>query len=344
LAIQKAVQAIKARNPSILVGQYTILNEAYDNVLDTATLDLRDKLYTSDWWLLNVLGQKIQWTTEWSAWEVNFTHWTPADANGKRWPQWLAERNHAVYFRDVPEFDIVFFDNVFIKPRVAGDWNRDLILDDPNNPVILAAHYAGHVAHWNQVLQLKPNALLMGNTADTTLSNVEWQNQLNGGFMEALMGQTWSIETWGGWDRMMAHYRGTMPNLKAPKMAGFNVWGSPTDYRFFRYAYASCLLDDGYFSYTDKARGYSGVVWFDEYDYKLGTALTAPPTAAWSQGVWRRDFQNGIVLVNPTTVAQTVTLEAGLRRLAGTQDPAVNNGAAVSQITLGPKDGIVLRR
>jgi len=89
---------------------------------------------------------------------------------------------------------------------------------------------------------------------------------------------------------------------------------------------------------------YSSVPWFDEYDHRLGNARSGPPTAAWSQAVWRRDFQNGVVLVNPTTSAKTVKLEPGLHRLAGNQDPAVNNGSAVDQVTLGPKDGIVLLR
>jgi hypothetical protein len=60
--------------------------------------------------------------------------------------------------------------------------------------------------------------------------------------------------------------------------------------------------------------------------------------------VWRRDFQNGVVLVNPTTRSRTVNVEPGLRRIAGKQDPGVNNGSAVSQLTLQPKDGVVLRR
>jgi hypothetical protein len=50
------------------------------------------------------------------------------------------------------------------------------------------------------------------------------------------------------------------------------------------------------------------------------------------------------VLVNPTSSARTVKLEPGLRRIAGKQDPATNDGAAVSRVTLAPKDGIVLRR
>ena len=35
---------------------------------------------------------------------------------------------------------------------------------------------------------------------------------------------------------MMQRYFTTMANLKSPALLGFNVHGSPTDYRFFRYA------------------------------------------------------------------------------------------------------------
>ena len=342
-AMRKAVQAIKARNPNILVGQYTVLNEAYDNPGDTATLDLRDKLYANKWWLLNAAGRKVQWTTEYSAWDINFTTWATPDSDGKRWPEWLAERNYAVFFRDIPEFDIVFVDNIMVRPRMAADWDADGVNDDPKDSRIVSAHHAGHLAHWRRIRELQPRSLLLGNT-DGDLANAQWRNQLDGAFLEALMGQGWSVESWGGWPAMMARYRAVLQNTKRARIVGFNVWGAVDDYRLLRYAYASCLLDEGYFSFTDKSRGYSSVPWFDEYDHKLGNALSVPPTAAWSQGVWRRDFQNGVALVNPTGETRTVNVGSGLRRLAGKQDPAVNNGSAVSQVTLGPKDGIVLRR
>lgn len=346
LAIQKTVQVIKAINPKILVGNYTILNEAYDNPNDTATLDLRDKLNATNWWLRNAAGQRVQWTTAYAAWDINYSAWAKPDANGQRWPQWLAERDFNAYFRNVPEFDVWYLDNVFILPRVTADWDFDGRDDEPSstNTRLLSAHYAGHLAQWNHIRKLHPGIMLMGNTADTDLSNAEWRGKLEGGFLEGLMGKSWSIETWGGWPKMMEFYRAQMANLKASKILGFNVHGKPTDYRFFRYAYTSCLLDNGYFSFTDVSRVYSSVPWFDEYDFKLGNAVSAPPTAAWSNYVWRRDFQNGIVLVNPTTTSRTLAVGPGYRRLAGTQDAAVNNGSSVGQITLGPKDGIVLRR
>jgi hypothetical protein len=340
LAMQKVVKALKARNPKILVGQYTNLSEAYDDPDNAADQDERDKLIASKWWLLNASGQKVQWTYRYRAWEVNFTTWSQPDADGQRWPQWLAERNYAVFFRDIPEFDIVFLDGVG-APRVAADWNLDGKNDERNS--ILAAYYAGHVAEWARLRELAPRRLLVANT-DNDLANPEWRGQLDGGFLEAQMGLSWSLEARAGWRKMMERYRAVLRNTRPPKIVGFNVHGNPSDYRFFRYAYTSCLLDDGYFSFTDKSREYSSVPWFDEYDHKLGNALSAPPSAAWSQEVWRRDFQNGVVLVNPTSSVEAVQLEPGLRRLAGNQDPAVNDGSAAGRVILGPKDGIVLRR
>ncbi len=68
-------------------------------------------------------------------------------------------------------------------------------------------------------------------------------------------------------------------------------------------------------------------------------------------GVWRRDFENGIVLVNPTSETITVSqsdvsgplLRTGIRRILGTQDPNWNNGQAVTAgITIPSGDGIIL--
>ena len=100
-AIRKAVRAIKARNPKILVGQYTILNETYGDPADSATQDLRDKLDASGWWLRNAAGRKVQWTAEYAAWEVNFTSGAKPDAEGRRWPGWLARMGDARLIRSM---------------------------------------------------------------------------------------------------------------------------------------------------------------------------------------------------------------------------------------------------
>lgn len=105
-------------------------------------------------------------------------------------------------------------------------------------------------------------------------------------------------------------------------------------------------MDDGYFSFTDNAAGYGSTPLFDEYKVSLGYPTDPPPTAAWSNGVWRRNFQNGTVLVNPrgnnNNMPVTVTIEPGYKHFTGTQDSTTNNGAAVTTVTLQPRDGLVL--
>lgn len=67
-------------------------------------------------------------------------------------------------------------------------------------------------------------------------------------------------------------------------------------------------------------------------------------------GPWRRDFENGFVLVNPYLTPYTFTSDqiagalhrTNVRRIKGTQAPDINNGQAVGALTLQPFDGIVL--
>lgn len=326
----------------VLVGQYTLMNESYDDPKNKSALDVQTKLNDMNWWARKADGSKVQWTAIYRTWDINFTATSKPDAEGRRYPEWLTERDDRTFFRAAP-FDIWYCDNVFWKPRVTADWDGDGHDDKPDAPAVASAYRAGHQAEWQHIRKIHPGLPIMGNT-DGDLSQAEYKGQLQGAFLEGLMGLSWSIEKWAGWDAAMKRYRAVMANTCAPHWVGFNAQGKPTDYPFFRYAYASCLLDDGYFCFTDRANEYSSVVWFDEFDFKLGPATTPPPGAAWQNGVWRRDFANGIALVNPTKEPATITLEPGFRRLRGQQAPDVNNGDAVTSLTLNPKDGIILRK
>ncbi len=68
-------------------------------------------------------------------------------------------------------------------------------------------------------------------------------------------------------------------------------------------------------------------------------------------GPWRRDFENGFVLVNPLNQAHTFSAaelagsfnRTGVHRIKGTEAPDVNSGQPVSgELTLGPFDAIIL--
>lgn len=341
--IRDAVRAIKKKNPKILIGQYTILNETQDDLPRFAMFrDKAIKLSREGWWLRRADGQRVQWTNQYDAWDTNFTEWTKPDFNGQRYSQWLAERDYRFFFKPVPEFDIWYFDNVMAKPRIArADWRLDGKDDTNDSAEVQVAHRKGHLVHWQHSRQLAPAILQMGNT-DNDLSATEFKGKLNGAFLEGLMGKPWSIESRGGWDAMMRLYRTTLSNTTAPHLVGFNVHGKVDDYPFFRLAFTSCLLADGFFSFTDAQIGYGSVPWFDEYNIKLGSATQPPPVSPWKNGVWRRNFERGVVLVNPSSQTLQAELEAGFVRFRGTQDPIVNTGKAVNRISIPPRDGLVL--
>ena len=136
---------------------------------------------------------------------------------------------------------------------------------------------------------------------------------------------------------MMDRYRKVMALLAAPRLLIFNMKGNPTDYKTFRYGFASALMDNAYFDFSNGTSGplyKPGVIWFDEYDLAgtantkwLGTAVDGPPTSPWQNGVYRRRFQNGMALVNPRGNGnRTVTIEPGYKRFLGNQARTINNG------------------
>jgi hypothetical protein len=341
--IGSVLRNLKRLNPRLKIGQYTILNETYDDPRSKPNAEVHAAVVQNDWWLRNAAGQKVQWTKEYSTWEINISPWAPADAEGLRYPEWRAAWDYRTFFAPHPEFDLWYCDNVMVNSRVRADWDRDGTDDDPKSPRYATVFRESHARHWQAIRKLKPGVVIMGN-ADNDLSSPEYRKKLDASFIEGWMGKSWSPETRRGWSAALKLYRDTLANLPDGAIVGVNVWGAPDDYRFFRYAFASCLLDDGYFAFTDKTKGYSSVTWFDEFDVALGRATTPPPAAAWRDGVWRRDFEKGVALVNPTDAAVVVELEPGFSRIRGQQAPTVNDGTAAEAVTLAPKDGIILRR
>jgi hypothetical protein len=77
----------------------------------------------------------------------------------------------------------------------------------------------------------------------------------------------------------------------------------------------------------------AGDVWFDDVHFQAGVT-----------SLWRRDFQNGIVLVNPTELPLSVPLENTYRRILGTHAPSVNNGLLSATGTVPAHDALFLLR
>ena len=336
------VRTLKKANPHLLVGQYTLLNEASDDPHNDAENDKQAALHAHNWWLHNAAGQRMQWTAHYNHWDINITEWSKPDRSGKRYPQWLAERDYRYFFQPVPEFDIWYFDNVMSRPRIdAADWKGMGRNQAGSHAEIQRAFRRAQQEHWTVARKLAPRAILVGNP-DNDLSYPEYRGRLQGAFLEGLMGEPWSLYENEGWQAVMERYHNVFHNLAAPRIVGFNVVGAANDYRFMRFALSSCLMNDGYFSYTDRARGYSSVAWFDEFDARLGKAIDPPQQRPGRDGVFRRRFEHGMVLLNPTKTPKRVRLEPGYVHIVGSQAPQVNTGKPATIVELEAEDGVLL--
>jgi hypothetical protein len=199
-----------------------------------------------------------------------------------------------------------------------------------------------------------------------------YKNYLNGSIYESCPGN-WSDrpETYGEWKEdilgnvgyIHVSTAGYSPNFSLVETyeidAGYhtnNPMDDPSfepDYQRMRFGLTTALLGDGYFSYEIGTNGHGslGLMWFDEYDnsgrgkgylgYPVSDAFVVFDNGQ-EGNVFRRNFENGVVLCNPSENEVTVTLEQPLFLIFGTQQPGINSGEQVMTVQLSPKDGRIL--
>lgn len=147
------------------------------------------------------------------------------------------------------------------------------------------------------------------------------------------------------WNASVADYLSLSAKLGYDPVIVVNVntenTGAKSDYRKMRFGLTTTLLGDGYFSFDYGTENHAQLWTYDEYDVALGD----PKGAATSEeGVWEREYEQGKVVVNPTSAPLTVRLGGEYEKLHGTQDTEVNDGSIVSRVTVDAQDGLVLLR
>jgi hypothetical protein len=345
VTLNDTVKKIKALNPNTRVFQY-VLGESLHDPAEAAYAAFNAKVDQEKWWLYTsgVGTTKVLSDFGGGDYILNITPTARQDASGKTFAQWFGGWAASQWIAPNPDLDGIFTDNVFWSPRRDGDWDRNGTSDSHTNATVQASFRAGYGQYLTAFNAAAPGKMQLANAADWVQDNAVI-TEYSGKFQGAVIEHMQKLDTSAGWLAMMKGYRKVMAALAAPKLGICSQDGSVTDYQGMRYGFASCAMDDGYYAYADTSKGYYGVPWFDEFNAKLGTAVSGPQTSAWQTGVYRRDFANGIVLVNPKgNGPRTVTLEADFVKIKGTQDATVNNGATVRQVTLKDRDGLVLLR
>jgi len=184
-------------------------------------------------------------------------------------------------------------------------------------------------------------------------SDPNFQKHINGRMFETFP-TPWEGD--GSWATVMNRATTGSKSNRKPTLLIFNGnsqnTGVNNNYKQFRYGFVSALLQDAHFSYDFGDRDHSQLWWYDEYSSDLGPALgpatphnpTVAAPAQYAPGVWGRQFQNGIALVNTTGQKQVVDLGGEYEKFHGKQDPFVNDGSIVTETEINKDDGLILLR
>lgn len=337
---------IRTLNPGIIILAYITSQEILDNLEYYDDAPLRRRLATGlkdGWWLRDAAGKKV---SNWPYTSMfNLTDGAQTDESGQRFndylPEFVVEEIQATGL-----WDGVFYDNTW------GDvsWVNSATLDMNNDG--LAENRADADRLWAEGFKkMLAKTRMLAGSEFIIIGNGRvydgYQGLLNGMMLESFP-SPW--ENGGTWTGSMQTYL-KLPSLNlVPSLPIINIYDkNQTNYRRVRFGLTSTLMGQGYFSYDYDVTSHGQTWWYDEYEVNLGPAQTAAYNllAGGSQelkpGLWRRDFKNGVAIVNSTALKQSYFLEKEeLEKIIGSQDPRTNNGLKINYFTLEPQDGLVL--
>ena len=361
-SLQQQAAALKALSPQIpwinpanmKLASYQMIMEVVPGAAQYATINTASNL--NKWYLYTSYpAGSIVTTSGANALNIESPNLsasgTSPGGSGLTYRQWSALYNTSFSTGIAPSLDGIYTDNFNTSPAVAGDYLQNGSTSGTN------ASWQSAYVDWNTQIRASMGSsfpLHLGNLAtwNTNNSFTPYNQLLNGGIMESIIGQSYSWEH-TSWAFMMGSYAKCMQYALPVNGLTYVTFSmettAATNYAAIRYGLCSCLMDNAYFFCDIASAGnqsYNNIAYLDEMAFNLGQATAGPNNpangtyssgglVAWKQGVYRRDFQNGIVLINPRgNGSQTLTLETTYYTLRGIQDTTLNNHSAVTSVTL----------
>lgn len=329
------VRSIREKNPKITIFAY-VPSQSYntqywpkDNVFKS--------LYPKDsWWMRDTSGNPI-------------SHW-PGLLHTNMSDVWIDD---LLYFVEhsimtIPGIDGIFFDMVShnISWLNAGDID---INNDRKRDV------SSSIDQWWQKRTAEFLLRARGRLKDAPIvingtSDINIQDSINGRMFETFP-TPW--EGNGSWEATMNAAKTIQKKNSSPNIIIFNGntnnTGKQKSYSSVRYGLASSLLlDDVYFSFDYGDQNHGQTWWYDEYDVNLGESTSVAQSqngqTQFGPGVWQRQFEQGIAVVNSSNNNVTVSLPGEYEKIHGTQDTKINDGSIVSSVNVPAQDGLVLLR
>lgn len=336
------LELIRRLNPAAVVFAYVPASEIRRDAASLQTIaPLRYKLgaqVPDDWYLKDAAGARRSFWP--GTWIVDVTGVSPRASTSygtMRWNEYLPEFV-AREILNTGLWDGVFYDNAWDDiahfARGVPDIDRNGLEDDPE--------YARTL--WKEGLRI---------IYRNTIARVPQK------FVLANDGPIYAPEVYGvllenfprkGWARHMDDLARVLREAKSPAVAILNAntfnTGKRDDWRAMRYGLASALAGGGYYSFDFGDQDHGQTWWYDEYGVFLGESAQNSPVQKFQSGkpIWMRDFEHGMVVVNPADVPQEVSLAIEVEKIRGTQDPAVNDGRITSTLQIDGKDGLIVLR
>ncbi len=327
---------VRRKNPNIILLAY-VPTKSYALVWSDPLHDALKSGIKDEWRLRDAAGNNL---TVWpNTYALNL-------ASG--WSDYLAHFTVDKVL-STGAWDGVFFDEASATISWLNGGNLDLDRDGIKDD----AATADRLWKAGMINLLKTTRTLAGNGAYIVMngdSDADLQSYTNGRMFETFP-TPW--EAGGSWSAVEGNYLKLQQQVTAPPLfiinGNTNNTGAQTDYRKVRFGLASALLGDGYFGFDFGDQDHGQIWMYDEYNAYLGKPLGPPKNLIGSSdamrpGLWQRDFEHGIVLVNSTDKTQTADFTGDFEHLHGTQDPNVNNGEVVNSVDVPPSDGAILLR
>lgn len=284
-----------------------------------------------DWFLRNnSSGQRIQWSYT-GHWQMDVGH---PDYQRMWADNVIPMKDHG--------FDGVWIDNCLWRRADYNAYPGKYLTDTE-----FRAAYRSFLTHVTTRIR-SAGMLSVGNLNGARIIPGGWESYLDAG-LDGGWDEFWlSVDNTGsnllpeynqGWGRVVeqigyAESRGKIAMVQPHFPAG--------NTRAFDYTYASYLMAAGERSAFTEANGtdaYGGATtWHTEFDWGMGPALGARYRPTSNVNVWRRDFLNGVVVVNANPKdTNTVTVQLG-----GTYYD--RGGTAKTSVTLTGCSGVTLRK
>jgi len=341
----EAIKKIRELNPAIIILAYTSTNEVPSqrlSIMEPSGTGLWHDLIAGispEWYLKTYQGKNI------SFWPGNLSmNQYVSDQAGNFYNDYLVNfytnKVLAANLWDGLLFDNIWNSAAWVNPDmdIDGDGERD------SEYKINQLWQAGNRNFFKKLReQLKDQYLILGNGEGA------YSEYTNGRMFESFP------EFWeGGWVGSMERYFLTNSAGYQPRINIINADADNTENYLnssrMRYGLSSALMYDGYYSFDYGPLKRENFWWYDEFDVDLGQPKSTPvnwlakSNGQLKAGVWQRDFESGLVIVNSTDQKQTINFNREYEKIKSHQNQDVNNGGKINSLTLMPADGTLLLR